>query len=251
MTASGGVGSRLIVPLDVDSLAKAEAVVGELRGLVDTYKIGLELLWSEGFGVVDRISSMGVKVFLDPKLHDIPNTVRGAATAIGRLPVTMFTVHASGGSEMLRAAVKGALEGAKARSKPPPKVLGVTVLTSIDQQTLSTELGVSGTPLTQVVSLAGICRRTGVDGVVASPNEVRAVREAIGPEMLIVAPGIRPSWAAAQDQKRIATPAEAIRAGATHLVVGRPITSPPDSVGGAKEAAKLVLDEIRGALEQG
>jgi orotidine-5'-phosphate decarboxylase len=240
---------RLIVALDVDSEAGAMALVHELAGEVRLFKVGLELISSSGHGIVRRIVDSGGQVMLDPKLHDIPNTIRGAARALSTLPIFMLTVHASGGGEMLRAAVRGAGEAIAMTSRRAPIVLGVTVLTSIDRKALNSELGVPGTPEDQAIALAELCASSGVDGVVAAPQEVGAIRSRLGPDFVIVAPGVRPEWAAKQDQKRVGLPRDTIIQGADYLVVGRPITSPPADLGGPKEAARLVIDEISAGLE--
>jgi len=187
---------------------------------------------------VEKLAEMGFDIFLDLKFHDIPNTVAGAVTAAAGLPrVKMLTLHTSGGLAMMRAA-RGALAG-KAQA---PALLGVTVLTSIDAETMES-VGLSGTPGSRAVALAKLAKKAGLDGVVASAHEVESIRQACGPDFLIVVPGIRPASASVNDQSRVATPADAIRAGANYLVIGRPITGAPDP----GEAARAIGTEIASA----
>jgi orotidine-5'-phosphate decarboxylase len=250
LTTAEEARHRIVVALDVDSKDRAIALVRELAGEVGLFKIGLELLSAEGPTIIDDVVREGGSVFVDPKLHDIPNTVRGAARALARHPVEMMTVHATGGRAMMEAAVEGVrLSGAPSASKPP-KILAVTLLTSINGETLREELGVDREPLAQVVRLSLLAMSAGAAGVVASPNEVRAIRREIGVGPLIVTPGVRPTWAPSQDQKRVMTPGEAIAQGATLLVLGRPIISPPPQVGGPRDAVRLVRDEIAAAIEE-
>jgi orotidine-5'-phosphate decarboxylase len=223
---------RLIVALDFPTVAEAEAMGRRLAGRVGMVKVGLELLHAEGPDAVRRLAGAGHRVFCDCKLHDIPNTVAAAARALAATGAAMLNVHVAGGAEMMRAAKEAA---------PGVLVIGVTVLTSLDQDDLSA-LGV-GRPLEEQVShLARVAQEAGLDGVVASAREIRAVREACGPDFLIVTPGIRPRSAAADDQKRVAAPREAIQAGADYIVVGRPITRSRDPAG----AAEAVVKEMAG-----
>lgn len=190
-----------------------------LRGAVGLLKVGFQLFTAEGPGAVQKLAGLGFDIFLDLKFHDIPNTVAGAVAAAASLPnVRMLTLHTTGGLAMMRAA-REALAGQKNR----PALLGVTILTSLDAQGLR-EVGISGSPTARVVSLARLAKEAGLDGVVSSAHEARAIRKACGPKFLIVVPGVRPLSAAANDQSRVATPSEAIRAGADYLVIGRPIT---------------------------
>jgi orotidine-5'-phosphate decarboxylase len=222
---------RLIVALDFPNQVKALALVSVLSGAVSTYKIGLELCTAEGPGIVRAVAATGAKVFLDLKLHDIPNTVAKAVTAAGELGVQMLTVHLSGGRAMLEAAVE-------ARS-PNLVLLGVTVLTSATPETLQ-ETGVNSGVEEQVLRLAELGRKSGIDGLITSPHEVRVLRERLGDEMRLITPGVRPSWAAANDQKRFTTPGEALKNGADYLVIGRPITADPDP----RAAVERLLEEI-------
>ena len=210
---------RLIVALDFPTQAKALALVSVLADSVSTYKIGLQLYTAAGPAIVQAVAATGAKIFLDLKLHDIPNTVAKAVTAAGELGVQMLTVHLSGGAAMLKAAVE---------AKPPHlSLLGVTVLTSASQETLD-EIGVASNLEDQVVRLAELGKQSGVEALITSPREVRRLRQQLGPEMTLITPGVRPSWAAADDQKRFTTPREAIDGGADYLVIGRPITAAPD-----------------------
>ncbi|MGD0922586.1 MAG: orotidine-5'-phosphate decarboxylase [Terriglobia bacterium] len=235
---------KLIVALDVPSAEAGLRLVERLRGHAGMFKVGLENFTAEGPVLPRFLVAVGEKVFLDLKLHDIPNTVRAAARQAAQLGVSMFNVHASGGRKMMEAALAGAQEGSAGRPNGSrPLVLAVTVLTSLTGDDLS-ELGVCGSPEEAVVRLARLAQQAGLDGVVASPREVAALRRALGPGLVIVTPGIRPASAAADDQARIATPESAIRAGADYLVVGRPITEAPDPAA----AADAIVAEMEKAL---
>ena len=224
---------RLIVALDFPTQTKALALVSVLSGSVSTYKIGLQLYTAAGPAIVQALAATGAKIFLDLKLHDIPNTVAKAVTAAGELGVQMLTVHLSGGSAMLKAA---------AEAKPPHlSLLGVTLLTSATQETLG-ETGVDLQLSDHVIRLAELGKNAGVDGLITSPHEVGVLRDRLGSEITLVTPGVRPAWAAADDQKRFTTPGEAIKAGADYLVIGRPITAAPDP--GA--AVERILEEMAG-----
>jgi orotidine-5'-phosphate decarboxylase len=199
------------------------------------FKVGSQLFTTEGPRAVQKLAGLGFDIFVDLKFHDIPNTVAGAIAAAVKLPrVRLVNVHASGGVEMMRAARKAAGEG-----KSRPALLAVTILTSLDAKALRT-IGMSGSPATRAVALAQLAKRAGMDGVVASAQEVKAIRQACGPEFLIVVPGIRPAATSANDQSRAASPAEAVRAGADYLVVGRPISSAQNP----RSAALAVANEI-------
>ena len=210
---------RLIVALDFPTKAKALELVSSLAGSVSIYKIGLQLYTAEGPKIVREVAATGAKIFLDLKLHDIPNTVAKSISAAGELGVEMLTVHLSGGSAMLTAAVA---------AKPPNLLLlGVTVLTSSTEQTLH-ETGVNTAILDQVLRLAALGQQAGIDGLITSPHEVGIVRTQFGNRFKLITPGVRPEWAAAGDQKRFTTPNEALKNGADYLVIGRPITAAPD-----------------------
>jgi len=224
---------RLIVALDVPDAGRALELVKRLDGLVQWFKVGLELYLSEGSSVVERIRSKGYSVFLDLKFHDIPNTVAGAVRSASRAGAQMLTLHAAGGPAMLLAAA----EAAEALPSAP-KLLAVTVLTSMDQVQLQA-VGVAASPAEQVLRLAQMGWHAGIRGFVSSAEEVAAMRRAF-PDATLVIPGIRPAGAAAGDQKRVATPEAAIAAGADYLVIGRPITQAADPAA----AAQAILDEI-------
>ena len=233
--------AKLIVALDVPSAAAALEMAERLRGRVGCFKVGLELFSSEGPSLVRELVRQGNRVFLDLKLHDIPNTVRGAAREAARLGVTMFTVHAAGGRGMMTAAAEGAREGAG--DGQPPLVLGVTVLTSLTNADL-TEIGWKESLLATATRLARLAHASGLGGVVASPHEAAFIRQSLGAGFAVVTPGIRPAASARHDQARSATPQAAIRAGAAFLVVGRPITQAADPAA----AAAAIADEITKAL---
>ena len=219
---------RLIVALDVSSAAAAQKIVAAVGDSAFTYKIGMQLYTAEGPVVVRDLVRSGRRVFLDLKYHDIPNTVASAVTEAARLGVSMLTVHASGGGRMLQAAVEAA--GA---SNSDLKVLAVTVLTSLDDSDLE-KTGVRGRVVDQVLRLAALAIADGCHGVVASAREASELRNELGDDFLIVTPGVRPAGSGRGDQVRVVTPAEAISAGATHIVVGRPITAAADPASEAK-----------------
>ncbi|MGD0096202.1 MAG: orotidine-5'-phosphate decarboxylase [Terracidiphilus sp.] len=229
---------RLIVALDVPDAASAAALVGQLEKSCHWFKVGLELFTSAGPAVIEPLVARGHSVFLDLKFHDIPNTVAGAVRSAAALGVRMVNVHATGGPAML-AAAKAALDGLT----DPPELLAVTMLTSMNQEQTSA-IGLDRRPAEQVELLARIGLNAGIRGFVCSPQEVRTLRTLVGPEGVLVTPGIRPAGADAGDQKRIATPAEALRQGASYLVVGRPITQAPDPA----DAIEAILREMAEAL---
>lgn len=225
---------KLIIALDIETPSKALALVRELHTVAGMFKVGLQLFTSSGPQIVRDILALGSKVFLDLKFHDIPHQVAGAARSAAELGVSLFTIHASGGSEMMRRAVESVEEVAQ-KSGARSKVLAITVLTSIDATILS-QIGITSTPAESVLRLVHLAKSSGVDGVVASPNEIQSIRSAVpNPEFLIVTPGIRPAANESADQKRVATPEAAIAAGASYLVVGRPITGAADPLAAAHE----------------
>jgi orotidine-5'-phosphate decarboxylase len=227
------LAERLIVALDFPDAAAALTCADQLAGSVSWFKVGLELYLAAGDSVVRELKRRGHSVFLDLKLHDIPNTVASAVRSLARLEPDMLTIHAAGGRAMLNAAA------AAARSLPrPPRLLAVTVLTSMDAGALA-ETGVSASPVEQVLRLARLAAECGIDGMVCSPAEAAALHSAL-PKALLVTPGIRPAGADAGDQKRIATPQFALAAGATKLVIGRPITAAADP----KTAAQTILSDM-------
>jgi orotidine-5'-phosphate decarboxylase len=231
---------RLIVALDVPSAEAALRLADDLRGHVGAFKVGLELYSAQGPALVREMVRRGARVFLDLKLHDIPNTVRGAARELAGLGVSMITVHASGGRAMMQSALEGARSGAGGGR--PPMALGVTALTSLAEGDLA-NIGWRESSESVVLRLASLAQSAGLDGVVASPQEAAAIRRACGPRFAIVTPGIRPAEAARDDQARASTPESAILAGADYLVVGRPITQSPDPVA----AARAIAQEIAAA----
>ena len=230
---------RLIVALDVDSEAKAIAMAGKLKNDVKFFKIGLELFSSCGPGIVERIKETGSGIFLDLKFHDIPTTVAKAAAVVTKLEPFIFNVHALGGFDMMKRAAEAAADEAEKLNMVKPKVLAVTILTSFDEKALK-EIGLDGNSESAVLKLAHLVKSAGLDGVVASPAETKLIRKELGEDFLIVTPGVRPAWAASNDQKRIATPLAAIKDGADYIVVGRPITEAEDPA----EAAREILREI-------
>jgi orotidine-5'-phosphate decarboxylase len=230
---------RLIVALDVPDAAAAMALVDRLNGTCRWCKVGLELFVAAGPSIVEKLTERSLSVFLDLKFHDIPNTVAGAVRSASSLGARMMTLHAGGGPAMLAAA-----QNVVAGLSDPPQLLAVTVLTSMDHAQLNA-VGIGREPGMQVKRLAAMGRQAGLNGFVCSPEEVAELRSLTGPEGVLVIPGIRPAGAAAGDQKRIATPASAIRDGASYLVVGRPITQAPDPAA----AAEAILNEIAEASD--
>jgi orotidine-5'-phosphate decarboxylase len=230
----------LIVALDVPTAKAAHAVVSELGDSVGFYKVGLQLFAAEGPAIVRELKAGGHKVFLDLKLHDIPNTVASAVRSINSLDVDLLTIHAAGGMQMMKAAVDAAASASK-----PPKILAVTVLTSFTDEDLS-RIGIPHPTADQVSRMAFLAQEAGCGGVVSSALEVPMLRRQFGEDLVVLVPGVRPKGSAAGDQARTAEPAEAIRAGASYLVVGRPITAADDK----KAAAKAIQQEISSALRQ-
>ena len=233
---------RLIVALDVSSLKEALKLVKTLSKYVKIFKVGKELFTSAGPEVIKMVHAHKCQVFLDLKFHDIPNTVGAACEAAARMRVFMMNVHALGGKQMLFQAVQSLHKLAEKNKKiKRPLLLGVTVLTSMKDQDLA-EVGIYKKVAEEVRDLALLSKACGLDGVVASGQEIEIIRKALGPDFIIVTPGVRPLWAAHGDQKRIITPKEAIKKGASFIVVGRPITQDKDP----RNAAKKILEEING-----
>lgn len=233
---------QLLVALDVDTVEEARALVGRLRGVVGGFKIGSRLFTSEGPSFVAELASKGDRVFLDLKFHDIPNTVAGAVAAATRLGVWMVNVHASGGSAMMRAARAAADEEAARRSRPAPLVIAVTMLTSLTQEALA-EIGLREAMASQVERLAALTEASGLDGVVASPQEIAIIRRRCARQFAVVTPGIRGAGDRQGDQQRTMSAAEALAAGASYLVVGRPIIAAADP----RAAAERIGAECRAA----
>jgi orotidine-5'-phosphate decarboxylase len=225
---------RLIIALDVSRASEAQKIVNQIGDAASTYKVGKQLFTAEGPQVVRDLVASGRKVFLDLKFHDIPNTVAGAVSSAAALGVSMLTVHAFGGSKMLKAAAEAA-----GNSSAKPIVLAVTVLTSLNDADLQ-ELGLPVGVADQVLRLAGIARNAGCTGIVASAHEAASLRRNLGEGFPIVTPGVRPAGSDVGDQARVVTPADAFKAGASHIVVGRPITGDTDPAA----AARRILDSI-------
>ena len=250
MTFDAHPRSSLIVALDFDSLSTALKFAQKVSDLVGMFKIGNQLFTSAGPEAVKQIAALGNSIFLDLKFHDIPNTVAGAVLGAAAMPgVQLINVHALGGTAMLNAAVQAVSAGVP-MGADRTRLIAVTVLTSMDRKTMR-EAGIGGTPLTRAVKLAQLAKKCGVDGVVASVQEAKAIRKACGREFLIVTPGVRPAEklpanqtnSKKDDQARTATPAQAIKAGADYIVVGRPIIAAEDP----RAAAQAVVDEIASA----
>ena len=229
----------IIAALDVPDAASALALAEQLAPAVGAFKIGKELFVAEGPDIVRRIRDTGAAVFLDLKFHDIPNTVAKAVASAARLNVQMLTVHASGGTEMLRAAQAAAEE-----AENTPLILGVTVLTSMDETDLS-EIGIQEKPAQQVLHLATLATTAGLKGLVCSPKEITPLRTVLPSETQLVTPGIRPADTDTGDQKRVLTPSQAIEAGASWLVIGRPICA----AGNPRAAAEAILDSLAGSAK--
>ena len=232
---------RLIVAMDVPTMEQVTQTVERIGDAVGYYKIGMESFYSLGQSVMEEMSAREKKVFLDLKLHDIPNTVARSIKALCRFAPVMTTIHAAGGPSMLRAAVEAAQEGAVQWNLPRPKLLGITVLTSISEPEWAT-IGSGSSVRDSVLRLAEHCRQAGVDGVVASPQEAAAIRAECGRDFLIVTPGIRPMNGVQGDQSRVATPRQALLDGADFLVIGRPILAAPDP----RLAAEEIVKEMEG-----
>lgn len=234
--------SKLIVALDLPTADAAARMAERLQGHAGAFKVGFELFSAEGPALPRYLAARGEHVFLDLKFHDIPNTVRSASREAAQLGVAMFNVHAAGGRKMMEAALEGARESQGAGARP--LVLAVTVLTSLAAADLA-EIGIAGSPEEAVIRLALLAKSAGLDGVVASAREAAAIRQACGPDFVIVTPGIRPTSAAVNDQARVMTPEDAIRAGADYLVCGRPVTASSQP----EQAADAIVTEIERALQ--
>ncbi len=232
--ASSGMRDRLIVALDVGNASAAQVLVQRIGEAAGIYKVGLQLFAAEGPGIVRDLVHSGRRVFLDLKLHDIPNTVSHAVKAAVQMGAHMITVHATGGSAMLRAAADAAGEGVT--------VLAVTVLTSLTDEDLH-DTGISGRVRDQAVRMAALAQNAGCKGIVTSPLEASALRKALGENFTIVTPGVRPAGSDRNDQSRTATPAEALESGASHIVVGRPVTHAADPA----QAANAIIAEMEQA----
>lgn len=232
---------RLIVGLDFPEAKQARNLLKELAGIPCYMKVGMQLFYTAGPDFIRELKGQGYSVFLDVKMHDIPNTVKGGANSITRLGVDMFNVHAAGGLNMMKAAREGALAAMEAdASLPTPQIIAVTQLTSTNQRTLNEEIGIPGNIEDAVVHYASLAREAGLDGVVASPLEVKAIKQRCGQAFLTVTPGIRPVSSAMGDQSRTLTPGEAMQQGTNYIVVGRPITAAAQP----REAAETIIEEM-------
>jgi len=244
---------KIIVALDVTTAAEAREIIKELRGEVGAFKIGLQLFTAAGASFVREVVGDGIKLFLDVKFHDIPNTVAKASAEVARLGVWMFNIHALGGSEMLERTVAEVRETCAAENLRQPKIIGVTVLTSADEKTLS-EVGIEAEIDAQVLRLAQLAAKCELDGVVSAPRETRMIRENCGKDFLIVTPGVRPAFGipnpesgTSDDQKRVMTGSEALNSGGDFLVIGRPILKAENRI----EAVRKILEEIKEGKREG
>ncbi len=232
--------NQLIVPLDVENLAAANQLVTTLSDEVNWFKIGKQLFTAVGPASVNLLREAKKDIFLDLKFHDIPNTVAGAVASGTKVGANIINLHTLGGLEMMRAARAAAEEQAAELGIPKPTLLGVTILTSIDEVNFQRDFGTQRKLRDQIAYLAELSQKAGLDGVVAPPLEIEVIRKVCGSDYVIVTPGVRPEWADADDQRRVMTPAEAIAAGADYIVVGRPITASDNP----REAAQTILQEI-------
>lgn len=233
------VAGRVMVALDYADAAAAERLLKELQGIPCYMKVGMQLFYAAGPSFVDGLKQRGYKVFLDVKMHDIPNTVKGGANSVTKLGVDMFNVHAAGGSAMMEATMEG-VAAALTAGQQKPTVIAVTQLTSTSLEVLNNEIGITGSVEQAVIRYAELAQRAGLDGVVASPAEVEAIKAACGEGFQTVTPGIRPSGSALNDQSRIMTPREALNQGTDYMVIGRPITAAADP----RAALEAIIEEL-------
>ena len=241
MTEHNNLAGKIIIALDVKTRVEALSLVRELPD-ADIFKVGLTLFAAEGPSLLQDIRERGKKIFLDLKLHDIPHQIAGAVRAAIGNRIHMMTLHASGGREMMEQAAEAAEQEARQSGQPKPLLLAVTVLTSLKGEQLR-DIGMDDRVNEQVIRLATLAKDCRMDGVVCSPQEIDIIKQALGQDFLVVSPGIRPQWSAAQDQKRILTPVEALRKGVNYMVIGRPITK-ADS---PSEAFSKVVEELNRA----
>ncbi|MBI4358062.1 MAG: orotidine-5'-phosphate decarboxylase [Candidatus Omnitrophica bacterium] len=242
MKKAGGSSfqKRIIVALDTADLIQAKKLVCSLKDVITIFKIGTELFTAHGPKAVETIKSLGGEVFLDLKYHDIPNTVAQSARQAVRLGVFMFNVHIPGGLQMMQEACVAAADEARKLKIPTPKLIGVTLLTSLSQEEVAKQIGIPKPLVDVVLHYAELAQKAGLDGVIASAREIEKIRARFGPKFLIVTPGIRPVWAERGDQERVMTPREALRLGADYLVIGRPITQADEP----REAASRIFEEL-------
>ena len=238
------IKEKLVLALDVETFEEAQELVDILYPYIGTFKIGLQLFCGFGLEIINYIKDKNADFFLDVKLHDIPNTVKNASYNIIKNGANFFNVHASGGIEMMKAAKEGALEASGKYNRKKPLILTVTVLTSISQQVLEKELCNKKTVEDLVIEFAKNAKTAGLDGVVASPKELKAIKKELGDDFIVLTPGIRPLWASKDDQKRITTPKQALDDGADYIVLGRAVTKAQDKI----EAIEKIYKEIEGKI---
>ncbi len=231
--------SRIMVALDFENAASAERLLQELSGIPCYMKVGMQLFYAAGPAFVESLKERGYSVFLDVKMHDIPNTVKGGSMSITKLGVDMFNVHAAGGAAMMEAAMEG-MQAALTSGQQAPAVIAVTQLTSTSVQVMNNEIGIAGSVEDTVLHYASLTQKAGLQGVVASPAEVGMIKSQLGEGFQTVTPGIRPAGAAINDQTRIMTPKEALKAGTDFMVIGRPITAATD----ARAAIETIIEEM-------
>lgn len=235
---------HIILALDVDNMEEAEKLVVELKDYVGYFKVGLQLFTSCGLDAIKMIKKHGAKVYCDLKFHDIPHIVSHACSNLIKHDIDFFNIHLQGGSKMITQAVKTSKDVAKSLNIEPPTILGVSLLSSFGQRTLTEELCVDKQIEEYILSLAKIAKEGGLNGIVAGASEAKKIRQELGNDFVILCPATRPTWAAVNDQVRVDTPTEAIKAGIDYLVIGRPITGAEDKLA----AAQLIIDEINSAL---
>jgi len=231
---------RIILALDVDTLEEAEELVIKLKDYVGYFKVGLQLFTSCGFKPFEMIKKHGAKAFFDGKFHDIPNTVARACVNLLNQGVDFFDIHTSGGSKMMSTTVKLSKEYAKKYKLPTPKIIGVTLLSSFGQKTLTTELGVEESLENYVLKLSEVAQEVGLDGVLASASEAKEIRKHVGDDFIIICPAVRPTWSVVNDQIRVVTPTDAMKSGVDYMIVGRPVTQADDKI----PAVKMIITEI-------
>lgn len=242
MNSSVELANRIMIPLDYPDAEQAYKLMQEIRGIPCWMKVGMQLFYAAGPDFIRRLKAEGYRVFLDVKLHDIPNTVKGAAESVTRLGVDMFNVHAAGGRQMMEAALDGVARAIDAAGPSArPSVIAVTQLTSTSQAVMNSEIGIPGAVEDTVLRYARLAKEAGLDGVVASAQEVAAIKTACGRGFVTVTPGIRPSGADIGDQSRVMTPKEAVAQGTDYMVIGRPITAAPSP----REALQSILEELK------
>lgn len=238
------IKEKIVLALDVETIEEAKKLTDELAPYVGTFKVGLQLFCGYGLEIVNYILSKNSNFFLDVKLHDIPNTVQKASENVILRGANFFNVHCTGGLEMMKAARKGADIAAEKLNKKPPLILGVTMLTSISQDVFDKEFEIDKNVSSFAIRLARLAKEAGLDGVVASPLEVENIKKELGDDFKVLCPGIRPKWSLTNDQKRIATPSEAIKRGADFIVLGRAVTQAENK----KEAMEMIYKEIEEEL---